>query len=135
MGDGAVFLVREEQASSCVTYLQLGDILLLMPFHSARLPQVKTACVAVGRVAAQLGTQLYWYQSDVATPLALAAARPAQRPARELVRVEGPRCVQFDSGEHGRSRASSCQVQQLHFTRLRRSATASEPTSRHLHTA
>ena len=53
----------------------------------------------------------------LATPLALAAARPAQRPARELVRVEGPRCVQFDSGEHGRSRASSCQVQQLHFTR------------------
>jgi hypothetical protein len=40
----------------------------------------KTACVAVGRVAAQLGTQLYGYQSDVATPLALAAARPAQRP-------------------------------------------------------
>jgi hypothetical protein len=37
----AVFLVREEQASSCVTYLQLGDILPLMPFHSARLPQVK----------------------------------------------------------------------------------------------
>src|ERR1700738_4991857 len=59
----------------------------------------KTACVAVGRVEAQLGTQLYWYQSDVATSLALAAARPAQRPARELVRVEGPRCVQFDSGE------------------------------------
>ena len=50
----------------------------------------KTACVAVSRVAAQFGTQLYWYQSDVATPLALAAARPAQRPARELVRVEGP---------------------------------------------
>jgi hypothetical protein len=65
----------------------------LMPFHSARLPQVKRHVVAVGRVAAQLGTQLYWYQSDVATPLALAAARPAQRPARELVRVEGPRCV------------------------------------------
>jgi len=26
-------------------------------------------------------------------------------------------CAQFDSGEHERSRASSCQVQQLHFTR------------------